>query len=83
MTALDDATPFQRSLMEFSVMPLLLVDMDSHAVRACNRAFEMWCDRPKPGAVLADVTGLDAARGLEAQWREPERKGPAGDGEPV
>ena len=45
-------------------MPLLLVDMDSHAVRACNRAFEMWCDRPKPGAVLADVTGLDAAR-----WR--------------
>ena len=62
-------------------MPLLLVDMDSHAVRACNRAFEMWCDRPKPGAVLADVTGLDAARGLEAQWREPERKGPAGDGD--
>ena len=62
-------------------MPLLLVDMDSHAVRACNRAFEMWCDRPKPGAVLADVTGLDAARGLEAQWREPERKGPAGGGD--
>ena len=66
----NDATRFQRYLMELSAVPLLLVNMDARTVLGGNKAFDVWCGTVTPGRPLSRVIHRDVGGRLEIQWRE-------------